>query len=500
MVLSIENAKNGEKTAKIDNYFVHSAYSPQKEAEKFVLNIQTNINPQTIVLIEPGLSYCYSLLKEKYPNSKIGIIRFSNLFEKYNSDWDFCLNFFDNFINNFELSIKNLLSEDLICSTVFINWVPTQNIFYEQNNLLWQKLKIITENARTILITRQFFEKKWLLNLCNFIKYANLFSLKNINQNNKNIVITASGPSLKNTIPIIKKYRHKIFLICLSSACSVLQKNKLQADLYISTDGGFWAGEHLKPLLNSTRPLLLSTESFCKKQILSKNIIIPGNYNDGISSEIFKELNEQKLYSVLLNRNGTVSGTALDFAKNITTRNVYLLGLDLAGSKSFQHTNPNILEKNSEIKNNKISNTETRQRKSQFNSKSLEIYRDWFSNYSNTNNVFRVIDYPNGKLGTINDIFSSKFEIILSQENEESQTSDLTINKIKINKNELCKKIYNIINKKIFTEKWQQQLFPLDYVSKNNTTSDNQKELLENKIKQNTEKLLKKIRTILNDN
>ena len=62
--------------------------------------------------------------------------------------------------------------------------------------------------------------------------------------------------------------------------------------------------------------------------------------------------------------------------------------------------------------------------------------------------------------------------------------------KITINKNELCKKIYNIINKKIISEKWQLQLFPLDYVSKNNTTSDNQKELLENKIKQQLMHLL----------
>lgn len=499
MKLYIENAKNGEQTAKIDNFFVHSAYSPNKEAQKFVSNIQPNINPQIIGLIEPGLSYCYSLLKERFPNSKVGIIRFSNLFEKYNSDWDFCINFYDNFINSFESSITNLLSEDLICSTIFINWVPTQNIFNEQNNLLWQRLKNITENARTILITRQFFEKKWLLNFCNFFKYANLFSLTNINQNNKNVVIAASGPSLKNALPIIKKYRNKIFLICLSSACSVLQKNNLQADLYISTDGGFWAGEHLKPLLNSTSPILLSTESFCKKQILSNNIIISGNYNDGISTEILQELNEPKISSVLLNRNGTVSGTALDFAKQITTKNIYLLGLDLAGSKSFQHTNPNILEKNATSKEIKIANTETRQRKSQFNSKSLEIYRDWFSNYSKTENVFRVIDYQNGKLGTINDIFSSKFEMILSKENEKSEKEDFTINKITINKNELCKKIYNIINKKIISEKWQLQLFPLDYVSKNNTTSDNQKELLENKIKQNTEKLLNKIRKILND-
>ena len=159
MKLTILDSKSGEKTAKIDDIFIHSNYAPIKEAKKFCSNIQFSINPKVIIVVEPGLSYLYSELKNIFPNTKIGIIRFSNLFSDYNKDWDFFINFFDKDIENFESNITSLFSEELICSTVFLSWTATKNIFKNLDELLWQKIKYTVENARTILITRQYFKK-----------------------------------------------------------------------------------------------------------------------------------------------------------------------------------------------------------------------------------------------------------------------------------------------------------------------------------------------------
>ena len=141
MNITILDSKNGEKTVKINDIYIHSSYNPTSEAKKFCQTLDFNINPAVIFVIEPGLSYLYSNLKEKFPNSKIGIIRFTKEFEKYNKDWDFSLNYFDSFTDKFEHSITQYFSESELCSSVFVNWNPTIKIFEDLNNSLWKKIK-----------------------------------------------------------------------------------------------------------------------------------------------------------------------------------------------------------------------------------------------------------------------------------------------------------------------------------------------------------------------
>lgn len=274
---------------------------------------------------------------------------------------------------------------------------------------------------------------------------------------------------------------------------AILNYFKIEPDLYLSTDGGFWAGEHLKILKDSPTPLLLPFEGFCKKSILKKSKIIPANYNDGISSKILKELN---LNFSELKRNGTVSGTALDFAIENSKNHIYILGLDLQGSPSFQHTKPNVLENNNLAKENKINNLETRQRKSQFNSNVLKIYRDWFCDYKKTKDVYRVIDSKNESLGKIKDIKSYEFEKLLENFKHDSKNDFFIIQKIELQKEEICKNALEIIKNKIHSSEWQSMLFPLDFVSLNNTKSQEQKEHLSKKIEEKTKNLENKIRKI----
>ena len=81
------------------------------------------------------------------------------------------------------------------------------------------------------------------------------------------VLVCASGPSLNCCIKIIKQFEDKLFIICLSSALSVLIKNNIIPDLVFSTDGGYWAGEHLKHLKkNKDIPLAVSCEAFVPKK------------------------------------------------------------------------------------------------------------------------------------------------------------------------------------------------------------------------------------------
>ena len=61
-------------------------------------------------------------------------------------------------------------------------------------------------------------------------------------------MIIASGPSLQVALSSIRKNQASYFLIVLSSAIKCCFENNIIPDLCISTDGGYWAKEHLKIL------------------------------------------------------------------------------------------------------------------------------------------------------------------------------------------------------------------------------------------------------------
>jgi hypothetical protein len=275
LTVCFADSKDGNKTVSIQNQFIHSTYSPIKEAERFVQNINVSFEPEALIILEPGLSYILPFLKKRFPNSKLICIRFCNSFSDYNSGWDFVINYEEN-ENNLENLLFNYLGEEKLLSTLLLEWNSINKIFGEQINNCWKIFKNILEKSKTLLITRQVFEKKWLINTCNFIKYAKNIYTTNINSKMP-VLIVASGPSLKNILEFIKTNQNNFFIIALSSAINVLLKNQIIPDLCFSTDGGFWAGEHLKPLqiYKEKINLAISVEGFCSKKILKSQKIIP---------------------------------------------------------------------------------------------------------------------------------------------------------------------------------------------------------------------------------
>lgn len=63
---SLENSKNGEKTIKINNIYLHSKYDPIKEARSFVnSNLLDNIDHTGYLVLGLGLGYHVKELAEK---------------------------------------------------------------------------------------------------------------------------------------------------------------------------------------------------------------------------------------------------------------------------------------------------------------------------------------------------------------------------------------------------------------------------------------------------
>lgn len=498
MATEILKAKNRSDCAKANGIFLHSQYNPQIEAERFAQNVRANFAPEKIVVIEGALGYAAFALKKKFSSAKIGTIRFSKDFFSWNCEFDFVIDasdFAQGKKNASSLSEKifNALGEEGIFKTLFLEWPPSAHAFSNETKFAWQEIKSATEKARAILATREHFEKKWLKNKINFFR-----KIKNVAHFEKvdfPILICASGPSLKSAIPLIKKTREKIFLVSLSSSISVLLHEGIFPDICFSTDGGFWAKKHLEPLEHFQQiPLALATEGECATAIFEKNAILPLCYDDdALSKKLFAALCVPYMQA---RRNGTVSGTALDFFLENCENEIFFAGLDLASGENFAHAQPNALEADAAQKDFRLRTKATRIAKASLPSPSLEIYAAWFANFSwkGEQKVFRICGEKGFKnsLGKIKDISSKEAETILKNYAEKNSTCAISQKEFLENENR-NRAIDNALLEFSKSEEWQKELFPSECILRDRAANDEERQKHSKAIFEKNENILKEI-------
>ena len=228
-------------------------------------------------------------------------------------------------------------------------------------------------------------------------------------------------------------------------------------DLCISTDGGFWAKKHLNCLINKDLTLAVTSEANIPRKLFDKRIL-PLAYTDGFDKTIFDSMNIKYTEAV---RNGTISGTALEFALSITDKNVYMAGLDLESNRGFVHIQPNELEISAEAKDYRLKTKDSRIFSQGRESDSLKIYRNWFKDNSKKfkSRVFRVYnDYNfNYTLNEIQDININELK------NVKLKKSDYFINRnmIQSDKN----KVFSIYRDLLNNEEFIRIYFPADSIS-----------------------------------
>ena len=456
MNLNFSLAKNNEPTFSVDGIYYHSRYNPSAEVEKWINQVECNFIPKVIIVLGCGLPFCVKFLKEKFNTSKILIIQYdSKILEESQKEYkklynESVLQISTTNYNSLEKLSEfffETFSEEISNQILVLSWKPSEKIFAKEFNLVINSIQLYLEKSKEIIATRRFFSKKWISNILRFFNFAKNFY--KIEKGNKDILIVASGPTLKNSISKIIENRKNFFIICLSSATKVLIHNEIIPDVILTTDGGYWAKKHLQFLenINLNIPIICSAESSLSFNLLRKAPIIPLKYPDFTNEYFF---NQSNLFSIKSNRNGTVAGNALDIAKQITTSNIYFVGLDLFTTSSYQHTQPNILEINDSLKDNKIENKESRITNRNVNSSSLKTYRNWFENLPKeyTTNVKRLFTKNDLKqnLGNIESISWEK--ISFNKFNKEQKiTKQISVNCIDIKK--IIKNIiYNFENEK----------------------------------------------------
>lgn len=495
LLVEFSSAKSGDETCSVNGKFLHSKYNPRQEGERFAENLAADFSPFCVLILEPALSYSAEFLRKRFKNVKICCVRFCDDFKKFDSKWDFVFYGAKENFSNLSEDLFNALGEENLISGLFYDWLPSKNVFQELNKKAWAEIQKAVLKARDVLGTRSFFSKRWLKNsvlFCKKIKAGFVFD-----KISRQVLICASGPSLETSIPFIKKFRGDFCLIAVSSAFSPLVKNGVEPDFTVSSDGGFWAKRHLSlsGAENSNHFFALEAEGAAFSEIYEKNQIIPLAYDDGLETALLKSISCPFMLS---RRNGTVAGTALEFAFSLTDKNIFLAGFDQAPATGFQHTQPNENEIINQKNDFRLSTKETRTTKARFGSeKSLEIYRNWFISSSQkfAGRVFRISDNYNFsyKLGKIKDINWNDFENLeLNTHNSKSEIKKLSFN-ITLTRKERRENILSELKKFSSSDFFLDEVFPMDAVLIRREKDGGKKVELQKKASEKIEKLIQEI-------
>ena len=128
-------------------------------------------------------------------------------------------------------------------------------------------------------------------------------------------------------------------------------------------------------------------------------------------------------------RCGTVSGTALNFSQNTNQEAIFFLGLDLANTKSYPHSQPNALENYNAPHDSRLKPKEDRITKAAYNGNgSLALYENWFKNiHARKHKIYRIKaenkDFSNS-FPAIKDISENEAAQILLQKQESLSPED----------------------------------------------------------------------------
>lgn len=363
---------------------LHSAYNPQKEAERFCENITGN--PKIILITEPGESYLVTPLRKKFPNTKIIAIRYTDTYF-LDSDklWDQVWRPAD---GNLTFFIINNVPEEFLAVSNFLSWKPAEHVWKETADFVWKNIASSLKIIQSLIATRNFFGKRWFKNITDNFLFAE--NIVDFNFTNIDSFFAASGPGLEIFLNKNKPPLKNYFITAASSAISILNSRNIKPDICISTDGGYWAAGHLKTIPNDIITAF-PAEAKIPYHILKNNPCMFLDYGSKIEKYFFEKL---KINTKKAKRNGSVSGTAAELLLDYTKGNIYTAGLDLCPSKGFAHSRPHESEKNQESSFSKLNPISNFAAVSNMDSRSLKTYAGWFSNLPSgkANRIFRIGD------------------------------------------------------------------------------------------------------------
>lgn len=334
------STKTDGYTLRVNGFFLHSKYNPEKEAIQFA---EQQFKKKYIhILFGNGLGYISKALKEKM-DEESNLLIIDPLIDKL-TDFE---------IGNNGTIIKQLTKEDfgsylgskldnynrnvtILCSPNYDKLFP--NEYKELLKLVKNQLNLNIVNENTM----RYFAETWQRNYINNLLSAKVDCSINFLEKKFNcpVVIASGGPSLSKQIPALRKNIDNLILIAAGSTIDTLLFYGIEPDFVISIDGDEKNYEQFEDLnLNKTHLIYSMTNHYkIRSKFHSKCFFFLSN--EFVSSKNIIEYTLGKEVHIIQG-GGSVANYAFSVASYISTGPIALIGQDLAYTSNKTHAENN---------------------------------------------------------------------------------------------------------------------------------------------------------------
>lgn len=317
----MQDARNGEKTLLLNDYWLYSRYNPTEDANKWARS-EVDMQMSSYFLIGLGLGYHLRALVELVGDKPIVVYYFEErefqLFkaQQGTSDW----------WKNPTIQIVHDVRDELIDEHMQI-LIPNTFLKAIGNNhplspfLEDIKINQITYNTSAVWMEENFCKNSQLQDFDEFPCFEQ-----------ENICLVASGPSLNETIEWLQLKRDKLTIFSVGSALKMLLAHHIVPDAVIISDPKatiicqLSETDYIGPLF------YLSTANYQAVQVHKGKRYMLCQKGYPLAEELAKDKSLP-----LLETGGSVSTVALSLIEQIGFKKIFLFGQDLGFAEQETH-------------------------------------------------------------------------------------------------------------------------------------------------------------------
>ena len=396
--ISIDRARSGEPTASAGSIRIHSAYNPDREAEKFLTSRLKDIPYHSVIVISgAGLGYIDRILQKLRPEARIIAIHLETILYEGRVDStehsNSVVRWHPGSNRDIESFLYEVLDETSISGLKVLEWQASQRVSKESSLAVSRALASVIRRYTGNISTTAAFGRLWIRN--SFRNYLDTEYVASSSGTGKAVVLAASGPSLERSLRLIGRFRSRFQLWALPSSLPALLSSNLKPDLIIATDPGYWARLHGR-FYPEAVPIAMPLSAAPRPVSAGAPLLLP----HGIPGEAFL-LQSEKWPTLPVPATGTVAATAVEVWKRLSSGPLILAGLDLCWDDLRSHARPHAFDgwlTSRTLRYNPLYNVAwgraVKQAPIRVGSArtgfALQTYLDWFADTPRKNQIFRL--------------------------------------------------------------------------------------------------------------
>jgi hypothetical protein len=333
-------ARNGEPTAVLGSRHLHSRFAPSEEADRFVRQ-HINARYQAVIVIGPGLGYCFAALRQHLPDAHlIGCSLSSDLAQSMRTHPDGLWH------PRHEGTLHDFLTRELTdldtASLLVVEWPPVAEAFPAVASEVRRTVSVHLRRGHGSLVTQGAAGRRWLRNRVHNYRHVRPAMPHRHGRGIAAAVLVGAGPSGEEALRHLASARDRIELWVTGSALDTTIRHGLTPDVVVVTDAAVYATEHLREVIAGRYGSVPVAAPLSATRGISRcGRVYVLSEGDPFEHALFARAGYP---APIVPPHGTVSATAAALIRQSGGVPIVCVGLDFAWRSDRSHARPHLSE------------------------------------------------------------------------------------------------------------------------------------------------------------